>query len=401
MRSKRIVARGGLGVFALVFCAFVFVFSLIFGGVNVSAAGEWEVTNRTQGISGVTGNNFYPVTVSGTGQHMYSAAHSQGIFISNDYGVTWYPTPNFTPQDYWGITTSYSGQIVYAAGIQGDIWFSNDYGINWTKRTSAPQTGYYWATIKTSYNGQHVIVGTEQEGVLISNDYGATFTPTSLPTDHYYYGVTISSDGNFLMAAELYGSVYVSSDGGSTWDTTSLGDGPGYFEAGSSATGQYLAVVVPGGGIYTSSDFGVNWVNQAGAGTLNWYDVEISASGQYLAAVAYGGDIWASSDYGVTWVNQTGGSSSESLNYQFVDISDDGKYIISGVQEEDVYVGVNNSIGLPVAQTVSPTSSEYPLAPKTGNGTNISSYLYSLAVFSSILMFIGIHLSKSSYSLLN
>jgi hypothetical protein len=379
--------RRALGVASL----FILLISVV-GQPAASAAGAWTITNRTTG-TGISGNNFYPVAMSADGKYMYSAAHAQGIYISTDYGQTWAPTPNFNAGDYWGMATSSDGRYVYAVAHNTDVWFSADYGQTWTKRTSGPQSGYSWSSIETSANGQFVIIGTDTQGVYISNDYGATLTAASLSSSDSYWGVTVSADGTFLSAIQTYGTAYVSTDSGATWTASGLPTGGPYFEAAASSTGQYLATVAQGSSIYTSSDYGATWMPRTGPGNQTWIDVKLSGSGQYGVAVAFGGDIWATSDYGVTWVNQTTGTSFSNLNYQYVEISDDGKYILTGVENGDLYVGVNASIGV-VTQNVTTAVASPVKAPNTGLGVNVYKYLQAVVVISSASVVLGLLMSR-------
>jgi photosystem II stability/assembly factor-like uncharacterized protein len=353
---------------------------------QVSAAGAWSISNAT-GSTALTGTNFNSVTMSSDGRYMYATAHAIGIFISTDYGKTWAPTPNFTSQDYWTISTSNSGQHVYAASHFGDVWYSSDYGINWTKRTVAPQTGYSWATLEVSGNGQTVIIGTETQGLFVSNDFGVTITQTSLPTTNNWYGVTISDDGLFMTAFEYGGTHHISTNGGTTWTAGTLPSG-GYFESAGSKTGQYLAAIAPNDGIYTSSDYGNTWTKQPSAPAVVWYDIEMSANGKYLIAAETLGDIWTSTDYGVTWVNETTGTGLTGEEFQYVDMSDNGAYVITSVRNEDLYVGYNAVLG---ASTVTPASAApTPKAPKTGFGVNMVPRIHMIQISSVIVIITGL-----------
>ena len=372
---------------------------------KASAAGNWTFSNRTA-TTPLSGKNYYPVAMSEDGQYMYSVAHAEGFFRSTDYGQTWSEILPKPSGDFWSLATSKSGQYVYAASVWGDynngyIWRSNDYGLTWAKITSDATNDINWSSLDTSADAQNVISGTQDgNGVWISKDGGATFTQTSLPTTGQEYdGVSVSADGNFMTAVQVYGSFYVSSDAGTTWTATTLpGDG-GRLESGASDTGQYLVVPSATGSLWVSSDYGATWTSIAAAGTRDWYDAKVSATGQYMVANEFPGDIWVSSDYGQTWVNQTAGTEFASQRYQYIEISDDGKYILSGTQNTegfvgDLFVGINSTI-----TKIKLASTNNVTAPNTGKGVNITEYIYGSIVVSLSLIVYGIFLLRKRTSI--
>lgn len=333
----------------------LFVIGLLLLSVSItpmlkaSALSDWTFNAATYNSVGIHGKGFYDVAISSDGKYMYSAAHSYGIYISDDYGQTWHKSNGTTTEEYVAITTSADGKYVYIAGNAHEIWKSSDFGETWTISTVAPLNNFGWGTVKTSDDGKDVIAGTEgqpNEGIYVSNDYGSTWNSESPATDGLYYATAVSGNGSYMLAPDSNGDVYISSDHGNTWTTSTAPNGLGYNGSSISTDGKYMVLAAVSNGIYYSSDYGVSWTKSSGTDTQSWYDISISGTGQYGVAVDYGGDIWTSKDYGVTWTDSTIGTDFQNKNFQGVVISQNGKYMMATIQDTDIIVGINSNVVL-------------------------------------------------------
>ncbi len=240
------------------------------------------------------------VASSENGSKLVAAVGTNGfIYTSNDYGVTWTPSPNTLGQ-WSALASSADGTKLVAAENQGRIWTSTDSGATWTPRDSNIRK---WFSVASSTDGTKLAAVVYDGQIYTSTDSGVTWTPRE--TARKWTTIASSADGTKLAAgADLLSPIYTSTDSGLTWSPNS-----GFTWMVSIASSYDGTKLVSAGGkgfhVYTSTDSGLNWV--ARDSQRYWQRVSSSADGTTLAATANGSTgspdrVYISTNSGVTWV---------------------------------------------------------------------------------------------------
>jgi hypothetical protein len=302
---------------------------------------QWNVVS---GLS--TSTVWYGFAMSATGQYQ-SACIASGIgtlWYSSNYGRSWTQAVAAAGlpinANYANVSMSGSGQyqILGVNSGGGAIYLSSNYGVTWAALSGL--TGV-WYRSALSYNGQYQYISQSVAGgsIQYSSNYGVSWTAVTSVTGNWL-GLCCSSNGQYVSACAYGGIIYYSSNYGVTWTaSTNLGNS-NWQSICCSASGQYQTAVVYGGAAWYSNNYGVNWT--AGTLTLNWYSIACSASGQYQLAVIYGGYAWYSTNYGMNWTQ----SASLTGNYQFIAMSQNGLYALTGINGGAVYSSLIANVGL-------------------------------------------------------
>lgn len=336
------------------------------------------------------------ITSSDSGQFV-TAVGGYDIYTSSDYGNTWVAAFAIT-RGWVDVSSSSSGQFLAAVAQNTGVFLSDDYGVSWRNATSVALNNKNWHNVAISSSGQKLVAAIN--GVAyISNDYGASWNVNSPPD--FSLG-TLQCSGNQYCLISGYDKFFVSDDFGATWMLNSA-PFPSYGRATLSGNGQYaygyisntlykmtrtaasptreptasptrvpsasahpssirtvvptalpsfphiswqntsapsftwtsmacssngqfvVAVAVLGaGGIQVSNDSGVTWTKTSAAST-DWNSVASSNTGQYLAATVFSGGIATSSDFGVTWIQRPVPSSM----WYGIASSSSGQYIVA------------------------------------------------------------------------
>ena len=290
--------------------------------IDLANFGQNWVQNTNSPISG---NGYYTVSISSTGQYQTIVIENDYIYTSSDYGTTW-TKRNTTPDEpklWYGVSVSASGKY-QTANASGDyIYVSSDYGEKWYQKTSETQN---WNGVSISASGQYQTSVVVNDYIYISSDYGTTWSPvTSIETTLGWCGISISASGQYQIATYGPGFIYISSNYGNTWSQTNTSIGTkNWYGVSVSASGQYQTACVVSGNTYVSSDYGNNWTQT----TVPYsYVCAVSSSGQYQVVCNDLNLSWCSTDYGKTWTTI---STLTSSNTDWVAISSSGQYIVTG-----------------------------------------------------------------------
>lgn len=330
---------------------------------------QWNVVN---GLS--TSTVWYGFAMSATGQYQ-TACIASGIgtlWYSSNYGRTWTQAVAAAGlpinANYANVTMSGNGQyqIVGVNSGGGAIYLSSNYGVTWAALSGL--TGS-WYRSALSYNGQYQYISQNVAGGTIhySSNYGVSWTTVASVTGNWF-GLCCSSNGQYVSACAYGGLLYYSSNYGITWTASANLGNSNWESICCSASGQYQTAVVYGGVAWYSNNYGVNWI--AGTTTLNWYSVACSASGQYQLAVIYGGYAWYSTNYGITWTQ----SASLTGNYQFIAMSQNGMYALTGINGGAVYSSQLANVGLTTNGMVKVTTLDGGGTSRVFNCVNTSGY---------------------------
>eukprot|EP01032_Pedospumella_encystans_P009957 gene9957-11673_t len=205
------------------------------GGISSDSSGQNLVVGVVSGGAyfsrdyGITWRNatiplggWNAVACDVSGQHVIMSAYSFNkkgggpIYISHDYGQNWEPTS--APSRWWfSVASSASGQYLVAVG--DGVYTSQDFGVTWV-RTPGPYLGPL-LSVASDTTGQYLVAATNKN-LYTSSDYGATF---ALRRATGSFCVCSDSSGANLAAVNGYGGanqsyssqIILSSDYGATW----------------------------------------------------------------------------------------------------------------------------------------------------------------------------------------
>jgi photosystem II stability/assembly factor-like uncharacterized protein len=164
------------------------------------------------------------VSISNTGQYQsaVSTQANNNIWISKDYGSTWYqvPSSSFNPPtnnlvNWSSISISSTGKIQVAVSSDsvngnGTIYISNDYGNSWTETTttfsntsfvsvSMSNDGMYQSATSTYFDAG---TGNSYSFIYRSTDYGNNWTAVYTPSQELLLNnISVSGDGKYQIAA--------------------------------------------------------------------------------------------------------------------------------------------------------------------------------------------------------
>lgn len=291
-------------------------------------------------------NDFCSIAISRSGQYIYAASStsdaiystSSSIIVSSNYGSSWInaniTTASNSPIiDMHSISCSYSGQYV-AAGSRNNsitgsvgIWISNNYGITWNRTNTNEISSIYVSSTGQYISGWSLSSAT----YYYSTNYGSSFTLiTPSPTTGSAKGNYISSNATYQYMCSST-SIFRSSTSGNSWtNITPSGTFTDWQSITSSQTGQYVtAAYYTSGRIYTSSDYGDSW-SQTSAPVNMWTSVSCDSTGQYISACGSGTGrtlatipyCYKSSDYGSTWTKIVNNYSTSSDMFYSTAITD-------------------------------------------------------------------------------
>ena len=276
--------------------------------------------------------NWLSISISSLGQYQSAIEETGGIYISDDYGITWRKIYQMPPNYSNSIAINETGQYQTASnGLQ--IFISANYGLTWREVYSLGANKIY---VSISLNGKYQAVLSPGDSLYSSSDFGNTWTRFNDANSDLYNsissfpmgGISLSFTGQYQSIASE--DIYVSNDYGATWigvNKNAPFNDHNWVGIAISTTGQRQTATDSGGDIYISNDYGVTWKMIASPNVQDrlWQAIAITANGHYQTALEYGGTIYTSSDYGETWSASTD-TNIANKNWQCVAMSANGQY---------------------------------------------------------------------------
>lgn len=222
-----------------------------------------------------------------------SGVYCTGVFRSTDDGLSWHTTSNI-PDNYVQGLGFFGNRVM--AGSSNGVYLSDDSGITWTPSRIGID-GDLFIHCFTSI-GPVIFAGSaESAGIFKSMDAGETWEWSSNNiSDLDIWALT--ADDRYVYAGGHYGEVFRSGNLGVSWDSLPFPASRGSITS-LSVDGGSLYATSEAIGAYRSSDHGMTWtsLNNGGLGS----DVSsLAARGQYLFAVTNKG-IMRSSNRGSSW----------------------------------------------------------------------------------------------------
>lgn len=333
----------------------------ITSGTNFGAPLTWRTPSALFNSAG----QYQHSCTSYNGQFMLAAMHNGGLWLSHDFGETFFQPQSgtFTSSIYMtACACSYSGQYMIllcgSSGATSGVYISKNYGISWTQFPNATlPTSFSWTGCAMSGTGQYMLACANTQGAAyLSINYGVTWTAVShanLPTNYGYLAASMSSTGQYILVGvwSTGTGAYLSTNYGTTFTaipaSTGLLTSNISLSVGMSSTGQYMGIAMNNGTTYMSSNYGANWI-QPSIPSGGRRGISISGTGQYMIA-SNSSSLFYSNTYGGTWIPVYVTSNIAAVRYAY--ISGNGQYMTIG---SDVYpnffiscapntvVGINN-----------------------------------------------------------
>jgi photosystem II stability/assembly factor-like uncharacterized protein len=292
---------------------------------------SWTPPNTTGGL--ITTIAF--LTISGT--RVFAGTSSQGLFVSDDNGITWVKISGGFPPYIRCFTMIFKGTTLYV-GTDNGIYSSIDNGVNWASITNglngffvyaltingadlfagtnytlqrSPDNGKNWIYANTGIRGLEVynlnqnsttIFAATTTGIFSSSNKGSSWTwcyKNLAVTSPDIYNIAIRGDTIYGSANE---GVLKSTNNGLTWDTVNTG---------LPFPRNTFAVAVSGAYIYAASKSSMNvstnnggtWKRTDTTGTTVPYKLFscLATKGSFLFAGTYNDGVFRSNDNGVSW----------------------------------------------------------------------------------------------------
>jgi photosystem II stability/assembly factor-like uncharacterized protein len=272
---------------------------------------DWKLTVQLP-----DGGNVFGLTRSGTG---LLAATSHGVFSSRD-GTTWSESSTgITNLTFAGLAASpVDANIVFAATDQG-VFRSQDAGMSWARCSESRPT----ISVLVLHDGRTVLAGTSDGSVLRSADAGDHWVSITRGVPGVKIGILASrATGLTVVYVGTDDGFAVSTDAGLTWEPRNIGL-VANASAGSLTPRIEIAALLPdpvtpdrvilsllGQGLYVTNDDGNRWTPlQSSIGTpwVNSLAVD-EQTGWYYAGTDTEGVV-VSRDGGTKWSRSSSGLS--------------------------------------------------------------------------------------------
>jgi len=297
--------------------------------VNGNAGGIFRSSDN--GLTWTAVNNGLPAnphcwTLKASGNLMYAAIGSEGVYRSNDYGESWVkPSAQLDYRTIYALDIS--GSDVYAGDSEGGLYYSSDAGSTWVFFQGLTQP----SQIRTfEAIGDTLWIGAE--ALYYSLNHGQSWTKVNV--DIGPNGVTrITLGGNYLYAGaydmQHSGALYISSDLGKSWQKDGVYNGT-ITSLYAEGTDVYMGVA--NSHFYHSADAGGAWTYTNFPMPFVTITDIFRTEGTVYACTTEG--LFASTDNGTTWTRRADGIINQIVRHVAVY----GTKIFSSTERQGVYV---------------------------------------------------------------
>ena len=354
--------------------------SNLFAGTNngvwlsTDSGNTWQ--NSSDGIPFKT--EIASITVDGS--HMYATSCCNGVYWSNNAGITWQPFPiQFAINGAQNLLVD--NQTVYVAAGQS-LYATTNAGTTYTNLTNSTITDFITCFAKS---GNNLYLGTTQSGMYISNDNGLTWHGDTLGASGYNL-LSITTVGNQVYATALSGGLYVSYNNGTSWSALNNGLNS-YYTSEFISVGNHFFAAVNDTSVYVSNNNGSQW-NALSDMPLG---APIHCFGN-MGSVLFSGTtegVFRSTDDGASWTMVNQNLASPSVNCM---ATGSGNYLFAASTIGTIYSTVDqgntwilNKENPPQSDITSLATSGSTLLAATTNGLwsnnyilNSPGYLFSL-----------------------
>lgn len=213
------------------------------------------------------------------------------------------------------------------------IYKSNDYGVSWTNSS----TGLSASDVNAIYKAQSgtIFAGLNGGGINRSANSGASWEQTVISLLSIT-SLSENSSGDIFAAG--WGAIYKSTDDGVGWDTLSNGLPSADWIEGLVINNSQRIICVTGiNGVFYSDDNGDNFI-PAGLSGVELNSI-VKNPFDYLFVSSNGNGVYKSTDNALNWTEVNNG-----LNDLFVNTlwSDNNNNLFAGLKNGRVYLSINN-----------------------------------------------------------
>ncbi|MBI5647327.1 MAG: T9SS type A sorting domain-containing protein [Ignavibacteriae bacterium] len=239
-----------------------------------------------------------------------------GLFRSNDGGITWIPTDVSFPQS-WGNRVFVGGARHSMYVVSSDsLYISTDGAATWH---AAPAPADTYTTVRPLQSGT-LLLGSRQ-WIYRSTDQGATWNVvTQSAGPHSVIGIAQDTRGDVYALVDA-NRLLVSTDDGNTWlIRASTGFDGSYTKIACGAAGRVYAVKGMGPVVAASDDGGATFRSaNTGMSPNELTAFSTDAQGRVFAAGAWwvSGGVYISADFGASWRKQNSGFYSVEYQWAF------------------------------------------------------------------------------------
>ncbi len=248
--------------------------------------------------------------------------------VSADMCATWSDISNVGRWDWKDAAVSADGRYqaaVFNDGQGGYLYQSGDYGENWAVNNVL---GYgEWTHLAISDNGEKLAVCSYRDGIIaISSDSGSSWTNSVVgphpSTIEKWGGIDMSSDGQVILASQIYLDTHLSADGGNSWTTVTIGSqpsNPAWRAVSVSADGNTLLLAASE--VWVSADKGSTW--ECKDDNSSWTGGELSPDGSRIILTnVYNSRLGYSDNLGDSWTTISLGSARKPVDVCFSQYGD-------------------------------------------------------------------------------
>jgi photosystem II stability/assembly factor-like uncharacterized protein len=287
----------------------VYAMTSIGNSLFISSDGIYRSDDN--GLTWVKKYNMGAALLTANSTTIYGAIQYSGILQSSDNGENWTLSNNgLTDLWFYSMTANETSVFVGTGDNNEGVFRSTDNGITWRQVSNG--LAYYdngnWipnmAPIISSlaFVGNDLYAGTqENQGIWKSTNNGNNWVFTNIETMNYTYITSFTGNESVVFAGTGLGGVLKSIDGGATWAESN---------AGIAIYGSVTSLKMDGGdiyvgtmgGIYKSDDNGNNWRSSySGIRALNitYPGFALLGDDMYVGS-GYSG-IFHTADEGATW----------------------------------------------------------------------------------------------------
>jgi hypothetical protein len=240
---------------------------------------------------------YYTCAISGNGAIMITGATpligTSPLYISFNYGVTWSTASGVSNSVWRCISCSPSGQYIAAGTQSGSIWASSNSGSTWTLLTALPTNPTSGVPVNYGNPSYIVSLSINNSGLLLVS---ATYSGASLGTRQLLF---YSNNLSFWYLQQFQGysntPLYIQSCKISNSSTSIFS--PEFM----CCVTQYFSGMVGGIWVYTSGN--PVWTNY-GSTVTQYQSIDISNDGKYGVVGlnnSVSSSLYLSSNYGQTW----------------------------------------------------------------------------------------------------
>jgi len=290
---------------------------LLFGLFYAETNAQWTSTQ------GPYGGVVRKIAVSG--QTMYAALDSAGIFKSTASGAAWNAmNTGLTNHDVWSVCIN--GSSVYAGTNGAGVYVSTNNGGSWTQANFGITGTLFIHSLILS--GSYVMAAAPS-GAFRTSDGGATWTKVTTGLTNVDV-MAFATSGPNLFAGTLSG-VFLSTDYGSNWTPAKTGLTANIVFALATAGSNLYGATTPSG-LFLSTNNGTNWSSVASnLGTMVVHC--LASSGTNVFAGTDSG-VYLSSNNGTYWLHVNSGLPTKAQVHSLTVTS---TYILAGTDSFGVW----------------------------------------------------------------